>query len=296
MSTEHTTLAQVRAEGEAAADTALARHPQAQRLQYALERAIPMIARVLPRGMSAERQMQLALNLAGRNPKILECTPISLVRAVVAASELGLELGESRQEAHLIPFRDRKSGGMEAKLIIGWQGLIKLGRNSGAINAIEARAVRSRDVFALTFGAGSGYTHTPYLGHDASDDAANPIVGFYCSALLTSGHSLVEHMTRAQVDAVRDGSDGYRSARQYGREHPWATSYEAMGRKTVVRAAAKYWPRSDQLLRALEADDDVEHEARRALAPVPGDVVRAQLAERAATARAVVDAEEVSDG
>src|SRR5260364_418273 len=56
----------------------------------------------------------------------------------------------------------------------------------------------------------------------------------------------LEVMSRRQVEAIRDASQGWKQAVRYKKQdsHPWQTHFIEMGRKTVIRRLAKYLPLS----------------------------------------------------
>src|SRR5262245_29341353 len=100
-----------------------------------LEKSRAQIALALPRHMSADRMLRVAMTSVQRNPLLLDCTPVSLVGAIIQSSQLGLEPDGELGEAYLIPYRNNKKGGQrEVQFQTGYKGLLKLARNSGAIS------------------------------------------------------------------------------------------------------------------------------------------------------------------
>jgi len=182
------------------------------------------IQAMLPKHLSAERICRVAIMAASRNPLLLECDQASIVRAVMTASQLGLEPGSPIGGAHLVPFRNGRTGKHEAQLIIDYRGLIDLARRSGNIVSIEAHVVHKADRFTCQFGLDAKLEHEP--SWTAEDPG--PMVAVYAVAKLKDGGEQAEVMTRAQVDAIRKrsrASDG----------GPWVTDYDEMARKTVVK-------------------------------------------------------------
>jgi recombination protein RecT len=61
-----------------------------------------------------------------------------------------------------------------------------------------------------------------------------------------------------EVDQIRDDSQGYKSAKKYGKDSPWDTDYDRMGCKTAIRRLCKYLPASvedNRLHRAIAMDE-----------------------------------------
>ena len=210
-----------------------------------LERSKPRFAEVLPKHLTPDRLIRIAIAAASRTPQLLNCTPQSLALAVMNAAQLGLEAGSPLGSAYLVPYRN-KSGSYEAQLIVGYRGLIELARRSGEISMIEAHVVHKNDSFLCRFGMNPILEHEPCWEGDPGD-----VVAAYAVAKLTDGSTQVEVMTRAQIDAIKNRS-------RAGRGGPWVSDYPEMARKTVVRRLAKYLPLSVDMSKALDLDVHAE--------------------------------------
>ena len=206
------------------------------------------IARALPKHLSAERMVRVALSAYRLQPKLADCHPQSVFAAVIQAAQLGLELGMG--EAYLVPFK------RECQLISGYQGLMKLARNTGQVQDFYAYEVRANDAFEVVLGLERNLYHEPLKEHGfpASDEQRGPIVGFYAVAVLKDGSRSFQAMSRAQVEAVRDHALGYQAAKANHKESLWDTDFLSMGLKTVIRRLCKYLPRSPELATALLLD------------------------------------------
>jgi len=88
------------------------------------------MAKALPSHLNPERMMRLALTVINRNPKLLECTPASLIGVVMTTNSLGLELSPELGQAYIIPFKNNKQKTTTATLIVGYRGLLNLIRNT----------------------------------------------------------------------------------------------------------------------------------------------------------------------
>jgi len=218
----------------------------------ALAKSANAMKAVLPKHLTPERMSRMALGVLRTNNslrKAAEANPASFAHAVVMAGQLGLEIG-AFGEAHLVPFGD------EITLIPGYQGLVKLAKNTGLVIDIYAHEVRENDKFELTYGLDRTLKHTPLSkgGFPASDDERGPIVGFYAVAVLKDGTRTFWAMSTSDINETRDASRGYQAAKRYKKESPWDTHYEAMGRKTVVRALCNWLPKSAEVRAAIDMD------------------------------------------
>ena len=182
------------------------------------------LAQVLPKHVTPERLLKVALTATSTTPALLACKPMSLLKAVFQAGQLGLEAGGLLGEGYLIPFKD------EVQFIPGYRGLIKLARQSGQIASIEARVVYARDAFELEYGLEPKLVHKPLLAEDRGD-----FMFVYAIATLKDGSKQVEVMTKGEVDKIRARSKA-------STDGPWVSDYAEMAKKTVLRRICKLLP------------------------------------------------------
>lgn len=237
--------------GNDAAKQALAKKGPPKDFPAMLDQWKGEIARALPRHLNADRMARIALTCFRAVPKLGECDPKSVFAAVIQAAQLGIEPG-LMGEAHIIPY------GSQAQLIPGYQGLIKLAKQTGQVIDIYAMAVREKDKFNTSYGLNRTLEHEPLKskgGFPASDAERGDIVGFYAVAVFKDGTRTFVLMGRDKVDAIRDGSQGYKMAMKYKKDSPWISSYEEMGCKTVIRRLCKTLPKSPELAQALALED-----------------------------------------
>lgn len=214
---------------------------QTPNIQQLLEARKDAIAKVLPKHLSADRLIRIALVTIGKNPALQKCSQSSLVASMLTAAQLGLDIGGALGHAYLVPY------GNDAQLIIGYRGMIDLARRSGEIVSIEARVVWQNDKFDIAYSLdGPQLTHVPALDVDPGEFRL-----VYAIAKLRDGGIQFELMTRAQIDAVRSRSRSKNNG-------PWVTDYPEMARKTIVKRLFKYLPVSIELADAV--DDDTRRE------------------------------------
>lgn len=214
-----------------------------------VERQMPELKRAIPRGIDPNRFARVALTTFQQVPALLDCTPASLLGAMMQAAAWGLELDPVLGMAYLVPYREK------AQLIIGYQGLIELARRSGEVRNVIPRAVHERDHFRYSFGLDETLDHTP-----CEDTDPGKLIAVYAIAYLHDGAikkargvpwKVFDVMTLAEVEQHRERSMAKNSG-------PWKTDYEAMAKKTVIRRLCKYLPKSTDLSRALYIDEQAD--------------------------------------
>lgn len=209
-------------------------------LKDLLDRAMPAIKSVIPSYLDPYRLLQVALVAASRSSKLLQCTPESFLQSVMQAAELGLEAGGPLGHAYLVPFKNKHTGKLDCQLIVGYKGYIDLAHDNG--QEIEARVVREKDQFRMSFGTSPELFHSPSLEADPG-----PVIGAYAIAKIKDAEPKVEWMSLAQLEAIRKRSKS-------PDEGPYATDREEMYRKAPVRRIQKYLDLSPRQRKAMEYD------------------------------------------
>lgn len=215
---------------------------QADTVRAALEKLKPQFAMALPKHLTPERLLRVTMTAVQNTPKLLECDRTSLFAAVTTCAQLGLEPDGVLGQAYLVPFKGK------VQFIPGYKGYLTLARNSGEISTIQAHEVRENDFFDYGYGLNERLDHRPAEGDRGE------ITHFYAYAKFKDGGHVFEVMTRADVEAIRDNSEGYKAFKQgYIKSTPWESHFVQMGRKTVIRRLANYLPLSVQRAAALDA-------------------------------------------
>lgn len=209
-----------------------------------MEASADRLAAALPKHMTPERITQVVSTLVYRTPKLQECHPHSIFAAVLRACSLGLDLEPAMNEAFLIPRWNNQAKVTECQFQPGYQGLRKLACNSGQVEFIQARVIHAGDHFQYAYNPDLIFSHVPCRGGERGK-----VTDIYAYAKLASGDQLIEVMSRDEIEAIRARSQSANSG-------PWVTDWSEMGKKTVIKRLCKSLPRSLDLARAIEADDE----------------------------------------
>lgn len=217
------------------------------------ERIKRQMALALPKHMTADRLARIALTEVRKTPELAECDQSTFLGAIMQCAQLGLEPGAAMGHAYLLPFKNHSTNRKEVQFIVGYRGMIDLARRSGQILSIEARVVYTADKFHVSLGLNPDLIHEP--DWDAPDRGALRFV--YAVAKLKDGGTQFEVMSRAEVERVRNESNGWKSAKRYGKTEktPWVAHFEEMAKKTVIRRLFKYLPVSIELATAVNQDE-----------------------------------------
>lgn len=198
--------------------------------------------------VSVPAEMNYAIQLLTANQYaagIAVKNPVSVQNALRNASAIGISLNPANKHAYLVP----RSGAI--CLDISYMGLMHLAQSTGSIEWGQAKLVYQADTYV-----NQGIDKAPLHQYPAFG-ARGELVGAYCTVKTSTGAYLTEEMSIDQIHDVRSRSEAYKGKTdQYGNKKPpsgpWVTDYEEMCRKTVVKRAAKYWPKVDRLNQAVE--------------------------------------------
>lgn len=233
-----------------------------------LHKLRPQLQMALPRHVPIDRFVRILLTTVRQKPDLLDCVPETVFACIMQCAQLGLSTDQLRQEAHLVPFKNgQRNNRLECQLIVGYQGLIKLTRNTGEIKTVSARAVYAKDKFRYEYGLNERLKHIP-----SDEEDPGPLVAAYVIFFFKDGGKQFDVMRRKEIERIRGRSKGYQSNAS---RSPWTTDFDAMAIKTAIRRGQKLVPKSvDQEWKRLERADDLDRRADDGMStPMLGPIV-----------------------
>lgn len=237
---------QVETAATAAAEAKDVARSKVATMRQTIERSSDEFARALPDHVKPDRFIRAALTAVNVVPKLAECTTRSVVAGLMQAAQLGLEVADVRGQCYLIPRRDGRTGEMRASFQLGYRGMIDLAARSGI--TVEAEEIHERDAFDFQLGTRRYLTHRPNFG------ARGPAIAYYAVASFADRRDpTFAIMGRGEIEEHRDRFASTRNAKGeiVG---PWVEHFDAMARKTVIRALLNYLPVAVELREAMHAD------------------------------------------
>lgn len=223
-----------------------------------LELAAPMIQKMVPAHVSYEKFQAMVIMAVSQNPKLMECSPPSLLRATADAAELGLSLNPNLKECDILPVWGPNGSVAQCRPRAG--GLMKLARQTGDIVDIYAHEVYANDTFHVEYGLDKKLVHKP------SFENRGDIICGYVVWVCKDGSKGFEVVDQKRIDRAKSASEGYKAFKAGKiKSTPWATDEGEMVRKTAVRAGSKYMPmssESDAFRRAMCLENEIDGEVR----------------------------------
>jgi recombination protein RecT len=220
------------------------------------------IEQILPRQFDGKRVLKLIIGAINKNPQLLNCTPMSVVNAVLTAATMGLEIRPG--SAYLIPFKKntKVQGGWksisECQLVVDYRGKIDLALRGGKVTDIDPDIVYARDKFRV-FRDENGHKvveHEPTYFVKNDDGTMRPIteadrgvpIGALAVAAIKDGKPKVCFMPAMDIERIHQKS----KAKDDG---PWVTDTMEMWKKTVVHRICKTLPQTPEMALAQAVDD-----------------------------------------
>lgn len=214
-----------------------------QTMKNVIEKYSTQIQALIPKHVTGERIVNIALTALTRNPDLLECDPRTVLAGIIQASILGLELHSPLHHASLVKFWNLKASINEAQLMIEYAGLIELVSRGGETSYVEAQAVYQNDEIDVVYGDNPHLIHRPQIRA-----SRGKLIGAYAYAKLRDGSTKFHYMTDEEIQKRRNFS----KAKDSG---PWKTWEEEMYAKTPLRHLCKQLRKTTELSMALEHEN-----------------------------------------
>jgi recombination protein RecT len=205
------------------------REKKVEKVSDVLALAMNDIKATIPTFLTPERLTSVFISQVKKTPKLLECDPLSLVKAFAEAGEIGLE--PDGTNAHLIPY------GKEVNYMVDYKGMIRLARMSGEIADMTANVVYSEDVFSHEYGSNKHLKHIKCLKKKRG--------------VRMCAYSYVKY---------KDGSEDFRVLTEDEIMHAkkssktsaiWTADPDPMWAKTAVRQHFKFLPKVKHMDKAI---------------------------------------------
>jgi recombination protein RecT len=202
----------------------------------------------LPKHIPIDRFMRVTITEIRRNSELGQCTPISLIGALMQAAQDGLEPGIDGQ-CWLIPRWNSKLKSLEVNYQRGYQGILTMARNTGEYAKIIVRSVHVKDYFDYEEGSNS------YLKYKRTLKERGEAYAYFCYTKLKNGEDSFTVIAKKDAENHRDL---YAPRNKNGDiVGPWIDDFDAMAMKSVLIMHLKYQPKSTEVRDLMKAEDRV---------------------------------------
>lgn len=213
------------------------------------------MARILPKQLESERFHSLVLRQLSVNPKLAECTPLSIVGGMMHLASLGLEPGING-EGWLVPYENSKKDAdgkwfkvLEAAVQIGYLGHLALAWRSEKVSDVQCNYVMQGDYFKHRHGTEGMIEHVPADNRPVDPKLMTHAYGIV--GTIYGGH-IWWVLNRNEVERIRQSSPSRNSP-------AWQDWYMEMAMGKALKRALKFAPKTREMATAITLDD--EHDA-----------------------------------
>ena len=182
------------------------------------------------------------ISVANGNPQLRNANPMTILGSAMVAATLDLPIVPTLGLAYIVPYKG------QCQFQLGYKGLIELAERSGQFRNIIDEVVYEGQLVKK-----NKFTGEYVFDEDAK--TSDKVVGYMARMDLVNGFSKTIFWTKEEVEKHAGRfSQAFRS----GYTSPWKTDFDAMARKTVLKALfAKYAPKSIALQQAIKFDQGV---------------------------------------
>lgn len=187
-----------------------------------------------------------AIDYVRKNPKLLNCQPISLLSAFVQVAQFRFLPSGVNGEAYIIPY------GEEAKFQLGYQGLITLLYRSNKISTITSNIIYKNDFFEYEEGLNPKLIHKPAM---FGTEKGEPI-GVYTVVTMKDFSKTFKVMDKQSVMEIKNLSKAKNTD-----SSPWNSKLDPflwMWKKTCLIQHSKLLSKTPELQEAIEKDFEGE--------------------------------------
>jgi recombination protein RecT len=159
---------------------------------------------------------------------------------VTNIAAIGISLNPAKKQAYLVP-RDGR-----ICLDISYIGLMDLAMATGSLKWAQAALVHEQDAFAL-----NGFDKPPTHNFNPFAKDRGEVIGVYVVVKTADNEYLTTAMSIDEVNAIRDRSSAWKAWIEKKKTCPWVTDPGEMAKKTCVKRAYKFWPKTERLEEAI---------------------------------------------
>lgn len=182
------------------------------------------------------------ISVANGNNQLRNANPMTILGSAMVAATLDLPVVPTLGLAYIVPYKG------QAGFQLGYKGLIELAERSGQFKNIIDEVVYEGQLVKK-----NKFTGEYEFDEDAKK--SDKVIGYMARMDLITGFSKTIYWTKEEVEAhAKKFSQAFRS----GYTSPWKSDFDAMARKTVLKALfAKYAPKSVAIQQAIKFDQSV---------------------------------------
>lgn len=172
------------------------------------------------------------LSLVNNDTYLAQCEPMSILTCAMTAATLDLPLDKNLGYAYIVPFKDYKQGNKQiGQFILGYKGYIQLAQRSGQYKSLNVIPIYEGEL-------GSWNRLTEEFVFNTDGRVSDVVIGYVGYFELLNGFKKTTYWTKEDVERHRQKHAKGRDKKPTG---VWATDFDVMACKTVLRALLSKW-------------------------------------------------------
>lgn len=200
-------------------------------------------------GRNADQFITSIISAVNANPQLQDCTNASIVSAALVGQSLKLSPSPQLGQYYFVPYRNTKSGTVQAQFQIGYRGMYQLAIRSGQFRKLNAIAIKDGEL--VSFDPLNEEIQIQLIQDEKVREQSRTI-GYYAFFELINGFRKAIYWSREKMEAHAERySKGYAAHKGYTF---WEKDFDAMGVKTMYRQLLKMAPMSIDIEKAIEND------------------------------------------
>jgi len=189
-------------------------------------------------GEKAAAFLSSVLSATATNKALTACDPTSVLSAAMVAATLDLPINQSLGFAYIVPY------GGKAQFQMGYKGFVQLAMRTGQYRTMNVTEVYEGEIKSWD-------KFTGIMEFDQNGKKSDTIVGYLFFYELVNGFRKWTYMTKEAALA-----HGKRYSQSFSKPNSrWATDFDSMAKKTVIKAGLSKWGIMDtKLQKAITYD------------------------------------------
>lgn len=172
------------------------------------------------------------LSLVNNDTYLAQSDPMSILTCAMTAATLDLPLDKNLGYAYIVPFKDKNQGNKQiGQFILGYKGYIQLAQRSGQYKALNVIPIYEGEL-------GSWNRLTEEFVFNTDGKLSDNVIGYVGYFELLNGFKKTTYWSKEEVELHRCKHAKGKDKRATG---VWATDFDTMACKTVLRALLSKW-------------------------------------------------------
>lgn len=174
------------------------------------------------------------ITLVNNDSYLSDSEPMSIITGAMQAAQLDLPLEKQFGFAYLVPFNSKEGNKWvkKAQFVLGYRGYIQLAQRSGQYKSINVGNVYEGQLESWN-------PLTEELVFNPEGKVSDNVVGYFGYFQLLNGFEKTVYWTKEQVEKHR--VENNKSKDKSKLTGVWASNYDAMAQKTVLRNLLSKW-------------------------------------------------------